>query len=111
MRGRLNWRLRNPRTGASWRFSALKTKSRCWTSVWLRDLKAVELAPRDARALDALGWAYAQAGYLVKAEGALKQALDSAPQYGPAHLHLGITYLRWGQNDLARDQLTEAQRV
>ncbi len=74
-------------------------------------LKAVELAPQDPRALDALGWAYAQAGYLVKAEGALKQAVDAAPQYGPAHLHLGITYLRWGQNDLAREQLSEAQRV
>ena len=40
-------------------------------------LKAVELAPRDPQALDALGWAYAQAGYLIKAEEALLRALDA----------------------------------
>jgi tetratricopeptide (TPR) repeat protein len=74
-------------------------------------LQAVELAPQDAQALDALGWAYAQAGYLIKAEEALLKALEIAPQYGGAHLHLGITYLRWGQNDLAREHLAEAVGV
>ena len=44
-------------------------------------LKAVELAPTDPQALDALGWAYAQAGYLIKAEETLLKALDAAPQF------------------------------
>lgn len=74
-------------------------------------LKAVQLAPKDPQALDALGWAYAQAGYLSKAEESLRKAIDAAPAYGGAHLHLGITYLRWGQNDLAREQLEQAATV
>jgi Flp pilus assembly protein TadD len=70
--------------------------------------KAVELSPKDPQALDALGWAYAQAGYLVKAEDALLKALDQSPQNATAHLHLGIVYLRWGQNALASQQLDRA---
>ncbi|MFH1185016.1 MAG: hypothetical protein V1755_08260, partial [Chloroflexota bacterium] len=74
-------------------------------------LKAVELAPGDPHALDALGWTYSQAGYLTKAEQSLLQALEEAPDFAPAHLHLGTTYLRWGQNNLALEHWNEAVRI
>ena len=74
-------------------------------------LKAVELAPKDAQALDALGWAYARAGYLLKAEQPLLKALEVEPNFGLAHLHLGTAYLRWGQNDRALEHWNEAVRV
>jgi len=74
-------------------------------------LKAVELAPGDPQALDALGWSYSQAGYLFKAEQPLLQALEEEPDYAPAQLHLGTTYLRWGQNELALQHWNEAARI
>ena len=70
--------------------------------------KAVELAPNDARSLDALGWVNAQAGYLFKAEEALLEAIRNNPDSASAQLHLGITYLRRGQNDLAYEHLMRA---
>ncbi|HEY5982665.1 MAG TPA: tetratricopeptide repeat protein [Anaerolineales bacterium] len=74
-------------------------------------LKAVELAPRDPQALDALGWAYAQAGYLSKAEKSLLAAVKEEPDFALSHLHLGLTYMRWGQNDLALQQLSMAAEL
>jgi tetratricopeptide (TPR) repeat protein len=74
-------------------------------------LKAVELAPSDSQALDALGWAYAQAGYLHKAEEALVKALAANPVSAPAHLHLGLTYMRWGQNDKALEHWSRAAQI
>lgn len=74
-------------------------------------LKAVELAPKDPQALDALGWSYAQAGYLIKAEESLLRALDVRPEFASAHVHLGLTYLRWGQNDLALEHWNRAVQV
>ena len=74
-------------------------------------LKAVELAPSDPRALDALGWANAQAGYLHKAEEALLKALAADPDFAAAHLHLGLTYMRWGQNDKAFEHLNRAAQI
>lgn len=73
--------------------------------------KAVELAPQDPQARDALGWAYAQAGYLMQAEAELRRALNEDPNFGAAHVHLGTTYMRWGQNELAREHWTEAVRL
>jgi tetratricopeptide (TPR) repeat protein len=74
-------------------------------------LKAVELAPGDAQALDALGWAYAQAGYLSKAEKSLLAAVKEEPDFAMSHLHLGLTYMRWGQNELALQQLSMAAEL
>jgi tetratricopeptide (TPR) repeat protein len=74
-------------------------------------LKAVEFAPTDARALDALGWAYAQAGYLLKAEQSLLKALEEQPDFASAHLHLGLTYMRWGQNNLALEHWNSAAQI
>jgi tetratricopeptide (TPR) repeat protein len=74
-------------------------------------LKAVELAPSDPQALDALGWAYAQAGYLHKAEEALVKALTANPDFATAHLHLGLTYMRWGQNDKALEHWSRAAQI
>jgi tetratricopeptide (TPR) repeat protein len=74
-------------------------------------LKAVELAPKDPQALDALGWSNAQVGYLIKAEGSLLQALEEDPEFAPAHLHLGITYLRWGNNNLAQEHWKKAVQI
>lgn len=71
-------------------------------------LKAVELSPEDPQALDALGWAYSQAGYLVKAEDALQRALARSPSFAGAHVHVGVTYLRWGQNEKALEHWRQA---
>jgi tetratricopeptide (TPR) repeat protein len=73
--------------------------------------KAVDLAPQDGQALDALGWSYAQAGYLTKAQQALRQALPSTPEPALVHLHLGQVYLQTGQRPLALDELQSAARL
>lgn len=73
--------------------------------------KAVELAPSDPQAHDALGWAYAQAGYLNKAEESLLKAVEANPGFAAAHLHLGLTYMRWGQNDKAYEHLSLAMQI
>jgi len=74
-------------------------------------LKAVLLAPKDPQALDALGWSYAQAGYLIKAEQALQKALEQDPELASAHVHLGLAYLRWGQNNLALEHWRKAVQI
>jgi tetratricopeptide (TPR) repeat protein len=66
--------------------------------------RAVELAPKDPQALDALGWTYAQTGYAYRAEQTLLEALRQMP-LPIAHLHLGQLYLRMGESSKAQEQL------
>lgn len=63
--------------------------------------KAVELAPKDALALDALGFAYFSSGRYASAEDALKQAIEIDPQLYAAHIHLAMNYLMQGNKTAA----------
>lgn len=73
--------------------------------------KAVDLAPNDARALDALGWAFANAGYLYNAELNLLKAIQLAPDLAIAHVHLAQTYLRKGDQASALNELNLARQL
>jgi protein O-GlcNAc transferase len=73
--------------------------------------KAVALAPEDPQALDALGWAFAQAGLLYNAEETLIKATKIAPESALAHVHLAETYLRKGDQSAALHELTAAQKL
>jgi len=67
--------------------------------------QAVQLAPDDPQALDALGWADANAGLFNAAEQNLLQAIKLAPDLAIAHLHLAQTYLRIGDRASATAEL------
>lgn len=73
--------------------------------------KAVELAPEDALALDALGWSYLSSGRLALAVQTLLEALERAPDYYPARLHLAMTYLSQGNSNAAYVELTHVRDV
>jgi tetratricopeptide (TPR) repeat protein len=68
--------------------------------------KAYELAPRDAAVLDTLGYVYLTTGRYANAEIALTQALEMAPEYFPAYIHLALTYLAQGNREKAFAALT-----
>jgi tetratricopeptide (TPR) repeat protein len=71
--------------------------------------KSAELAPDDVQSLDVLGLAYTSAGLLFNAEETLKKAIELAPWYAPAHLHLAETYLRKGDSNAALSELNLAR--
>ncbi len=71
-------------------------------------LKASRLAPRDAQALDVLGWSYTQAGLPYTGRQTLLQALQLDPGLALAHLHLAETYLRIGDFTSAQPELEQA---
>ena len=73
--------------------------------------KAVQLAPDDPQAVDALGWAFAQAGLLYNAEETLNKATSLAPDSALPHLHLAETYLRKGDQSGALGELKLAQQL
>ncbi|MBM4427284.1 MAG: tetratricopeptide repeat protein [Chloroflexi bacterium] len=68
--------------------------------------QAVQLAPNDPFALDALGLSYFSLRYYVSAEMALLKAIEAAPEYFPAHIHLALTYLAQGKRTAAFNSLT-----
>jgi tetratricopeptide (TPR) repeat protein len=68
--------------------------------------KAVELAPDDPLALDALGFSYFSTGRFANAELTLWEALELAPEFLPAHIHLAMNYLAQGNYPPAFDELT-----
>ncbi len=67
--------------------------------------KAVELAPRDALALDALGFVYFSSGRYASAEDTLKLAIEINPQLYEAHIHLAMNYLVQGDKTSAYESL------
>jgi tetratricopeptide (TPR) repeat protein len=66
---------------------------------------AVELAPEDPLALDALGWNLYQAEYLYSAELNLLAALELDPDLAPARYHLAFVYLETGNREAAHAEL------
>jgi len=68
--------------------------------------QAVLLAPNDPAVLDALGYVYLSTGRYASAEISLTQAIDIAPEYFPAHIHLAMTYLAQGNRAAAFNSLT-----
>jgi len=73
--------------------------------------KAVELAPADPAALDALGWSYLASGRYFTAEQTLLQVIEIDPNYLPAQLHLAMTYLSQGKRVEAFDLLSRMQEA
>jgi Flp pilus assembly protein TadD len=71
--------------------------------------KAVDLAPDDPSALDALGWAYLSSGRYANAEETLLDVIKRFPDHLPAHIHLAMTYLAQGNRTEAFDNLTYVQ--
>lgn len=70
--------------------------------------QALLLSPGNPESLDLMGMLLMQLEDLVGAERFLQQALQKDAMLAPAHLHLGQVYLYQGQNDLARQHLTQA---
>ncbi len=71
--------------------------------------KAVILAPNDPVMADTLGWVYLTLGQMEDAEKQLLHALEIAPDFASAHLHLGMLYLQGGQRELAYGYLLKAR--
>jgi tetratricopeptide (TPR) repeat protein len=68
--------------------------------------KAVDLAPEDPLALDALGWAYLSSGRYANAEQVLLDVIERFPDPLSARVHLAMTYLAQGNRAAAFDNLT-----
>ncbi len=68
--------------------------------------KAVEISPNDPNALDALGFAYFSSGRFANAEQTFLKAIELAPEYFPAHLHLAMNYLLQGNRSAAYNLLS-----
>ena len=73
--------------------------------------KAVSLSPNDYRFWVALGTASEQAGDRVRAEQALKKAVELAPSYAYPHWYLGNLLLRDGRYDEAFAELRRASEA
>jgi tetratricopeptide (TPR) repeat protein len=71
--------------------------------------KAVDLAPDDPPALDALGWVYLSSGRYANAEQILLDVIKRFPDHLPARIHLALTYLAQGNRAAAFDHLTYVQ--
>jgi tetratricopeptide (TPR) repeat protein len=71
--------------------------------------KAVDLAPDDPSALDALGWAYLSSGRYASAEQTLSDVVARFPDHLPAHIHLALTYLAQGNRTATQEKLIYVQ--
>ncbi|MBC7878355.1 MAG: tetratricopeptide repeat protein [Anaerolineales bacterium] len=67
--------------------------------------KAVELAPDDPFALDALGWSYLSSGRYASAEQTLLDVIARFPSHLPARIHLAMAYLAQGNQASAFNEL------
>lgn len=76
---------------------------------WARDRlqKALEIAPNDAKANDAMGLVWQTEGELDLAEESFRKALKEDPEFTLARHHLGRLYARTKQYDEARGLLTD----
>jgi tetratricopeptide (TPR) repeat protein len=73
--------------------------------------KAVELAQDDPVALDVLGWNQLSAGLFLSAEKTLLSALEIAPDYPAAHLHIAMAYLQTGDRNAAYQHLLRVREL
>lgn len=73
--------------------------------------KAADISPKDAQVLDALGWAYLNAGYLFHAEQTLLKAVQFTPDSAIIHVHLAEMYLQKGDRPSALNELNLAQKL
>ena len=73
--------------------------------------KAVQMEPKNASALEVLGWSYSLAGRQVEAQRMLLLAIEHDPQNASAHFHLGVVYLQQNERALAYEQLTRAREL
>ena len=67
--------------------------------------KAVELAPDDPYALDALGWTFLASGRYANAAQILLDATKRFPDHLAAHIHLAMTYLAQDDRTAAFNEL------
>jgi tetratricopeptide (TPR) repeat protein len=73
--------------------------------------KAVDLAPDNPFALDALGWSYFSSGRYASAEQTLLDLIKRFPDHLPAHIHLAQTYLAQGNRAAAQEKLMYVQSI
>jgi tetratricopeptide (TPR) repeat protein len=71
--------------------------------------QAVRLSPKDPSMLDALGLSYFASGRHASAEVAFTRAIELAPDYLPAHIHLALNDLVQGNHAAAFDTLTHVR--
>lgn len=68
--------------------------------------QALALSPEDPQSLDALGFSYFSSGRFSNAEQTFLLAIEHAPNYFPAHIHLAMNYLAQGNRAAAFNSLT-----
>jgi tetratricopeptide (TPR) repeat protein len=73
--------------------------------------KAVELAPQDPQALDALGLNYYATGRFSNAEKTLTRAIELSSEYLPAQYHLALTHLAQAKRSEAYELLTHIRET
>lgn len=66
---------------------------------------AVQIAPNDPLALDALGWSYFSSNRYANAEQTLRDVIARFPEYYPARIHLALTYFAQGNHGAAAAEL------
>lgn len=71
--------------------------------------KAVQLTPKDPRALDMLGWTYSLAGRYDEAEQMLHLALETDAKFASAYFHLALISLQKEDYVASRDYLIQAR--
>jgi len=69
---------------------------------------AAKLAPKSASILDTLGWVYYLSGNAEKSIKPLEAARSALPRNPTVRYHLGAAYLKVGQKDKAKAELSEA---
>jgi Tfp pilus assembly protein PilF len=74
-------------------------------------LRAVAIAPRDARAREQLGQLYLQRGELPQAQASLEQAVMLSPTDSRLHFLLGQVYRREGMNDKAAAEFAQTASI
>src|SRR5437764_687237 len=76
------------------------------------DLKtAIEIDPRDVRALDLLGAAYSSLDCAAEAEPVLRKALSIAPNDPNVLIHLGHAVIDLGREEEAGELLSRFERM
>lgn len=70
--------------------------------------EAVLSAPDDPVSLDVMGQVLFRLGDLLNAERFLRRAVNYAPDYAPAHLHLGLVYNLQDKTSLANESFARA---